>query len=325
MKLDLSKILILLFFFAFLSCDTSSTDPNNNVTDDFNLLVVDDLGKVYEIGNNSGHIEQTGLINKQIDGTFLNLSSIVSSEDKIYALEYFYNPGPTNNLLIFDKQTGTTNMVVLDIPENLIGDENMIFGLTTYGPNLIAILSENAFETNGTKHLVLINLESYQLEDLGITFSEDRISSIQYLNDKIYISTGNEGFLELNLNTNSVNNIQFSNTIINGSKLAVVDNNRLALMQFDNTNNILNDFKPIELNLTNQTYVEKSNNTTFGYVNPSGTTIYKNNEYINLFSSSELEIYYGILKCNFETDTIEMVTINSNDLNRNMIIVGTVD
>ncbi|MBU2920451.1 hypothetical protein KO504_03795 [Winogradskyella psychrotolerans] len=102
-------------------------------------------------------------------------------------------------------------------------------------------------------------------------------------------------------------------------------NNRIALMQFDHNNNITNDLKPIELDKTNQTFTDKSNNNLFGYATPSGTSIYKNDEYINLFSSADLEIYYGILKCNFETNTIDMVTINSTTINRNMVILGTVD
>lgn len=317
--------LILLLFISIFSCDSSSDDANNNISDNYSLLVVDNLGKVYEIGNNTGEIEQIGTITKQIDGTFLSLGTIAASEEKIYAIEYFYDPGPINNLLIFDKQSGTTEMVPLEIPNNLIGDENAIISLATYGSNLIAVLTENALQNNTTKNIVSINLETYQLEELGITFNEDGIASMQILNDRIYISTGNEGFLEIDLSTNSVNNLQFNNTIINGGKLAIINNNRIALMQFIHDNNIFNDFKPIELDLINQTFTDKSNNNLYGYANPSGTTIYKNGEYINLFSSSELEVYYGILKCNFETEAIEMVTINSTTINRNMIIVGTVE
>ncbi|WP_418639032.1 hypothetical protein [Winogradskyella sp.] len=320
-----STFLILFLLINALSCDSSSDEINNSTTDDYNLLVVDDLGKVYEIGNNTGNIEQTGTINKQIDGTFLGLGTITSTEDKIYAIEYFYDPGPVNNLLIFDKQTGTTEIIRLEIPENLIGDENAIAGLTTYGSKLIAILTEDLYLNNNIKNIVSIDLETYQIEDLGITFYENGITSMEYTNDKVYISTINEGFLEINLNTSSVNNLQFSDTIINGGKLAVIDNNRIALMQFDHNNNITNDFKPVELDITNQTFTDKSNNNLFGYATPSGTSIYKNDEYINLFSSADLEIYYGILKCNFETNTIDMVTINSTTINRNMVIIGTVD
>ena len=329
MKPAKSIFLILFLLLSVLTCDSSSDDssdnPNNNVTDDYNLLVIDNLGKVYEIGNNTGDIEQTGLINKQIDGTFISLSTITSFEEKIYAIEYFYNPGPTNNLLIFDKQSGTTEIVPLEIPNNLIGDENTIFALTNDGSNLIAVMSETAYQVNSTKHLVSIDLETYQIEELGITLNEDKITSIQNFNNRVYISTLTEGFLEINLNTNTVNTLQFSNTIINGGKLAVIDNDRIALIKFDHSNNITNDFKPIELDLINQTFTDKSNNNSYGFVNPSGTSIYKNDEYLNLFSSSEFEVYYGILKSNFETDTIEMVTINSTDFNRNMIIIGTVD
>ncbi len=328
MKSTISNFLILFLLIGVLSCDNSNDDTNddtNNIIDNYNLLVVDNLGKVYEIGNNTGEIEQIGTINKQIDGTFLSLGTITASEEKIYAIEYFYDPGPINNLLIFDKLNGTTEIVPLEIPDNLMGDENAIIALTTYGSNLIAVVTENALQNNTTKSIVSIDLETYQLEELGITFNEDAITSIKYINEKIYISTAYEGFIQLNLNTNLVNNLQFNNTIINGGKLAVIDNNRLALMQFDYNNNITNDFKPIELDLINQTFTDKSNNNLYGFANPSGTTIYKNGEYINLFSSATLEIYYGIIKCNFETNNIDMVTINSTSINRNMIILGTVD
>ena len=315
----------LIFLIGVFSCNTSDDQPDNTIIDDYNLLVVDDLGRVYEIGNNTGEIIQTGIITKQIDGTFLNLSTIVSSEDKIYATEYFFNPGPANNLLVFDKESGTTEIVPLEIPNDLIGNENAIAALATYGSNLLAVLTGDYMFSNNNKYIVSIDLESYEMTNLGVIFNEDGITSLQVVNDSVFITTGNEGFLEVDFTTNSVNNLEFSNTLINGGKLAVIDNNRLALMQFDHSNNILNDFRPIELNLVNQTYIDKSDNESWGYANPSGTSIYKNNEYINLFSSAELEIYYGILKCNFETDIIEMVTINATDFNRNMIIVGTVD
>jgi len=189
----------MLTFFT-LSCGGSDNEtinePDNEIIDDYKLLVTSDLGEIFEIGNNTGNIESVGQINKENSSSILPSSTLISSESKIYSIEYIYNPSPTNNLLIFDKQNGTTQVIPLILPSNINGDEKGIIALAWDNNNLIGILAENVLINNSTKHIININLQDNSITDLGITFNEDKITSMKKINSKLYLSTWGEGFIE---------------------------------------------------------------------------------------------------------------------------------
>ena len=287
----------------------------NEVVDDYKLLAASDLGEVFEIGNNTGNIENIGQITKESNNTFLSTNTLVSSEDKIYAIEYLYNPSPTNNLLIYDRQDGTGQIIPLTIPSTINGDERGIIALAWDNNNLIGVLAENILINNSTKHLININLQDNSITEMGITFNEDAITSMIKINSKIYITTWGEGFLEINLTNNSVNNV----SSINGSRIAKITDTELGIMQAVSGN--INGAKPGVLNLTTQTISDNSNGETYGLVTVFGNTIYDSGIYLNLVSSNNLNLYLGILKSNFGTNENSIVEINSTSVNRNLIIL----
>ena len=139
------------------------------------------------------------------------------------------------------------------------------------------------------------------------------------INSKLYISTWGEGFLEVDLVNNSVNNINS----INGSRIAMINNSELAVMQ--SVSGSINGAKPGVIDLTTQTLSDNSNGETYGLVTVFGNTIYENGIYLNLVSSSSLNLYLGILKSNFGTNENSIVEINSTSVNRNLIILDTND
>ena len=174
---------------------------------------------------------------------------------------------------------------------------------------------KNILINNSTKHLININLQDNSITEMGITFNEDAITSMIKINSKIYITTWGEGFLEINLTNNSVNNV----SSINGSRIAKITDTELGIMQAVSGN--INGAKPGVLNLTTQTISDNSNGETYGLVTVFGNTIYDSGIYLNLVSSNNLNLYLGILKSNFGTNENSIVEINSTSVNRNLIIL----
>ena len=295
---------------------TINLNDINEIVDDYKLLAVTDLGEIFEIGNNTGEIENIGQIPKESNDTFLSTNTLISSEEKIYSIEYLYNPSPSNNLLIYDRQDGTGQIIPLTIPSTINGDERGIIALAWDNNNLIGVLAENILMNNSTKHLININLQDNSITEMGITFNEDAITSMIKIDSKIYVTTWGEGFLEIDLTNNSVNNVNS----INGSRIAKITDTELGIMQAVSGN--INGAKPGVLNLTTQTISDNSNGETYGLVTVFGNTIYDSGIYLNLVSSNNLNLCLGILKSNFGTNENSIVGINSTSVNRNLIILG---
>jgi hypothetical protein len=329
-KIKIKSLLILCSIFL-LSCGSSDDDaatvtpptggsgseiPNTPITDTNLLIATTNLGEVFQIGNNTGDITNIGQITRENNASILTMQSFVATDDKIYAIEYLYNPSPTNNLLIYDRQTNTTQIQPLTLPATIMGDERGFISLVLDGTSLIGILAENVLVTGQPKHIVRIDLQDYSITELGITFTEDAISDMEKIDSKLYVSTWGSGFLEIDLNTNTVTN----NTTINGSRLARVSDTELAIMEvFPNS---INGARPGIINLTNQTLTPNAENDTFGLVFVFGSTLYANQTYLNLVVTND--IYFGILKTNFDTGENTLVEVNSTDVDRNMIIVDVV-
>jgi hypothetical protein len=300
--------------------DTANITINLNdiieIVDDYNLLAISNLGEVFEIGNNTGNLEKVGQVERESNNSILSTNNLIASNNKIYCIEYIYNPSPTNNLLIFDRQNNTTQRVPLTLPSSIVGDERGIIALEWNNNNLIGVLGENVIINNFTKHIININLEDYIITDLGITFNEeDKITSMKKINSKLYLSTWGEGFLEIDLTNKSVNNINS----INGSRLAQINESELAIMQY--VPGFFNGAKPARIDLSNQTVSNNSDDEIYGLVTLSGNSIFKNQIYLNLVSTSNL--YFGILKTNFETNESSIIEINSTSVDRNLIILDT--
>tara|TARA_B110000259_G_scaffold122014_1_gene138445 strand:- start:235 stop:1203 length:969 start_codon:yes stop_codon:yes gene_type:complete len=315
-----SNYLFLLILILTLSCeesDTETTDePDNEIIDDYNLLAVSNLGEVFEIGNNTGILEKIGQIERENNNSILSTNNLIASNNKIYCIEYIYNPSPTNNLLIFDRQNNTTERVPLTLPSNITGDERGIIALAWNNNNLIGVLGENVIIDNFTKHIININLEDYIITDLGITFNEeDKITSMEKIDSKLYLSTWGDGFLEIDLTNKSVNNVNS----INGSRLAKINESEVAIMQ--SVPGFINGAKPARINLSNYIISDNSTDEIYGLVTLFGNSIYENQIYLNLVSTSDL--YFGILKTNFQNNESSIVEINSTSVDRNLIILDT--
>jgi len=294
-------------------------EPDSEITDDYFLLAVSDLGEVFRIGNNTGNIEGAGQLNRENNSSLIVTGTITSSNENIYAVEYLYNPSPTNNLLIFNRQNNTSQIVPLTLPGTISGDERGIVALTWSGDNLIGVLAENVLNTRSVKHLISIDPQDYSTSELGITFNEDRISSIEKRESVLYIATWGEGFLEVNMENSTVAPLEFNNTALNSSRMAIINDTEIAVMQA--VEGFINGARPVSINTANQTISDESNSEVYGLVTVLGSSIYENQIYFNLVSRDNL--YLGILKSNFQTNENTIVEVNSTTVNRNLIIVDT--
>ena len=83
----------------------------------------------------------------------------------------------------------------------------------------------------------------------------------------------------------------------------------------------INGAKPARINLSNYIISDNSTDEIYGLVTLFGNSIYENQIYLNLVSTSDL--YFGILKTNFQNNESSIVEINSTSVDRNLIILDT--
>jgi len=321
-----SKFLIILCFIAIVSCDSSSDDSSIvdpvEVSDDFKLLSVTDIGEIFSIGNNTGEVSIIGNLDLQRSASLLSNTNITASSESIYGIEYVYDPGPTNNLLMFNRNTRLASRMVISLPNTIPGNERGIIAMTYNGSGLTAVVTEDIFRARATKHVVDINLQTNIATDTGITFNEDVLTSIRQIDNKLYISTNNEGFLEINLTDNSVIKPVFNssnNAEGNGVRLAVIDNNKLAILNRVSNNG--GRLAPALINISNKTITLINTNDTFGLNSSLGGSVYRNNIYFNLivFNSGEI----NLLKTNFSTMENTFVRVQENPIRGNAVIIDT--
>ncbi|MEM6718199.1 MAG: hypothetical protein AAF611_02690 [Bacteroidota bacterium] len=326
MKKNSFSLLLLVLSIFCVSCNSSDDTPQNapplevdvpGPVDDLLLIAATNLGEVYNIGNNVAFAGNMGQIDKENSASILPMQTLIGKDDTIYAIEYLYNPTPTNNLLVYEVSTNTTQIVPLTLPSTIMGDERGIIALAwNDDSNMTAILSENVLINGATKHLVNINLQDYSITELGITFTEDTITSMLNVGTNIYVSTWNQGFLTIDTTTNSVTN---TNTI-NGSRLAQISTTELALMQ--NSTTSVNGARPATINLSNSTVTPNDTTEEYGLINIFGGTILEDQTYLNLVSTSD--VFLGVLKTDVTTGESELTAITSTgSVDRNVVIVTT--
>lgn len=315
--------LVIIFTLILLSCDSSDdkmiAPPESETADSTILLTATNTGEIHEIGYTSGSLKKVGQINKENNSSLIATSTLTATENNIYAIEYLYNPAPSNNLLIYNKLSSTSQIKPLQLPNSIPGNEKAIIALDVAlnGSTLIGVLDTDILAVNSTKHIITINTESGFISTTGITFTEDKITSIKRLGPKLYVSTWASGFLEIDLDFHTVENLHFNNLELNGSRICHLDNSEIAFMQA--VPNTINSAKPVILNPINQTLTDHSENTNYELATLFGSSLVKFNTYLNLVSTDT--VFFGVLKTNLETNETELLEINSASVNRNMVIL----
>lgn len=307
------KYLLLSIIILFISCSSSDEQPNNNISDNYKLITVNSEGKIFEIGNNTGLISQIGQINAP--NNLLILSSIVNFDNKILSSEA--NISAPNVIFEYNKASNTTNNINLNIPSSVISTMNeALLGPMTYdGNSILAVVNENLPNNTHPSKLIAINPQTYTVTDLDISFYQVGITSIIYGNNKLYMSTMNNGILEVDLNLKTVTSISSN---VGTTRLTKIDNTTLAYNQLGGTNWV-NAMKPYQINLTNNVVTDKSQNTFYSLGNTAGNGFYINSEVLNIVYKQNNE--FGLLKLNYLTDEIMFVSLDKNIVGVNSIII----
>lgn len=306
------KHLLLSILILFISC--TSSDSNDNVSDDYKLITVNSEGEIFDIGNNTGEISQIGQINAP--NNLLILSSIVNLDSKILSVEA--NVSEPNVVFEYNKTNNTTTNINLNIPTSVTSSMNEPFigSMTFDGNSILAVVNENLPNNTHPSKLISIDPQTYNVTDLDISFYQVGITSMIYTNGKLYMSTMNNGILEVDLSLKTVTAIT---TNTGTTRLVKIDNTTLAYNQLGGTNWV-NAMKPYEINLTNNNITDKSQNIFYTLGNINGNGYYTNSEVINIVF--KLNNDFGFLKMNYITNEIKFVPLNVDIIGVNSIIIG---
>ncbi|MEZ4853364.1 hypothetical protein [Flavobacterium sp.] len=319
------KNLLLSILIVFISCDSANEAPtnetnnenNNNqnevVTDTYKIVTANSEGKIFEIGNNTGTINQIGQITTQ--DNLLMLTSFINFNTKIICKEA--NIPLANVIYEYDKATNTTSTINITIPSSVTSTMNEPFlaQMTFDGNSILAVVNENLPNSTHPSKIVAIDPETYTITDLEISFYQVGITSLVYANDKLYMSSLNNGILEVDLNLKTVTQIT---TTVGASTLAKIDNTTLSYTQLGGTNWV-NACKPFEINLTNNVVTDKSQNTFYSLGNIYSNGFCTDEEVLNLVFKQTNQ--FGLLKLNYTTNEVKFVAINQNSISVNAVII----
>lgn len=206
-------ILVLLLIYSCSENTGFEKEPEEekeHVEDDYAYLVLENTGKLHTIGDKTGIVSTVG----EIEGLKFNtvFNSVTSSSTKIYIYEAQFDP-PRGNLFILDRENLTSEMVVLDFPEEF-GDNPGLQSLDWMESNgkLIGVVRPD-FDlptTQGPIKLVEINPENFEIKSFnGLNFYTEgyqNFYSSTLRNEELYISASKNGdflnndFLRINLN-----------------------------------------------------------------------------------------------------------------------------
>jgi len=324
-KISVFLSVFIMSIFA-LSCGSSDDIIDNNqnievpedeVVDDYNLLSVTSEGDIYKIGNNTGAVNQIGQIPAQHN--LIMLSTVCKVDAKIYAFEAIAYPSQT--FLIYDELTNSTTTMQLTFPNSIASVMNgpMFSNLKYNGSELVALVIDEY--SNNPSKVVSIDLQSYEVTDLGISFPQRDIISTELINNDLFLTTRQNGFIKLDLNTGSVTELTDNGNRITGARLTKISDSKLALMKL--ISGYVNGIKPFEYDLSNDTFSDKSLGINYFVGSVNGKSFFHNGEVLELVSI-ENEIGQYILKANYQTNEIKTVKI-LNEYEANIVIIGIVE
>lgn len=213
MKTYIKLLLYLFIAFTFVFCsDTSGTDEGqeqvsdddpisqdddnqNSDIDDFNYLVLNSttfngnsILPIYEVGNNSGEIIDSG----QIPGVRFNVfnSTVVANNSEVYFYEQNFDPFE-GYIHIYDKTEGTSEKTTINLDTELFGNSPGIISMDwdSKRETLIAIVKSNIEFTVGVSKVVEIDPNTLEVVDLNINLGDSFFTTSTTLKDsKLYVS-----------------------------------------------------------------------------------------------------------------------------------------
>ncbi|MBU2525406.1 MAG: hypothetical protein KKC03_02250 [Bacteroidetes bacterium] len=322
--MNFKSIFFGLLMLSLYACSGSGSDePIENevpLQDVFNFLIISDKGELHAVGNNSAHAKKVGNIEGVSD--FILLNNFTLNNTHIYKSLQEFNEVPEFFMLVYNRASKTTEKHKLHVPTGIEAPSPSLFNLAWSEQGVYALLVKDIDIQSPFMHLVKVNVDDYTLTDLGIQVPFKEFTSMELLNNSLYLSTWNAGIWQINLSDGEAKELLFNGESIGGSRLAAIDNNRLAFMKSHSF--ILNAATPVELNLLDQTYIAKGSLDFVGLVDVMGKGYYdiSENEYINIITSNTLNVINGLLKTNFRNNTEVYTELKGfQSSNRNLIVL----
>lgn len=332
MKNNYLHVLLLVCTILCISCEKSDDNVNpviasfddwlevvDNTTtlDDLLLIAVGLRGEVVSIGNNSGNVINLGAITMDENNSYLAPQTIVATETTIYGVEYAYDASDTNKLLVYDMASNTTQSIPLTFPTTIEGEQIRIIALEwDNSSNLIALVDEDFYSAGSTRHLVNINLQDYSITEIGVRYNGDIVTSMKKVGNNIYISTWNEGLIEIDLTTNTLNTINN----INGTRLAQISDTKLAFMQAYGY--AIKGVRPSIIDTASQTVTPNFETASIQVEDILGGSVFVNQNYYNLVVGPGVP--FGVLRTDFSSDKSILTPVSSLTLTSRIHIVNAI-
>lgn len=226
--------LLVLFSCAKEEVEQQPEKSPESIVDTYKYIAVNGSGaaQLYEIGDNSGTFEKTGLF----AGIEFNLvpNALTTSESSIYSYQQLYDPH-IGKIFVYEKATKQVKSSTIDLSGDF-GQFAVIIGLDwdEMNQSLIGIINDNYLDANAPNYVVRINPETYQIEDLDIEFFQKNINSSLLRNSTLYVSSfSNEqinDFNQIDLSNKEVIKLAFENPkdIFTGLSKNTVNNTLFA-------------------------------------------------------------------------------------------------
>mgnify|MGYP007061002439 CR=1 FL=1 len=258
------------------------------------------------------------------------LSTICRVDSKIYAFEVIAYPLQT--FLIYDELTNSTTTAQLAFPNSITSVMNgpIISSLKYNGSELIALVIEEYSNNQG--RIVSIDLESYEVTDLGISFPQKDVVSIELIDNDLFLATLQNGLIKVDLSNGSITELTDDGNRIKGTRLTKISDSKLAVM--NRISGFVNGIKPFEYDLTNNTFSDKSLGNNYAVGSITGKSFFyqgevldfvfvENNEEEPNEDGSIVEYSNYILKDNYQTNEIKTVKVSKKEAN--IVIVDIVE
>ncbi|MCB7480540.1 hypothetical protein [Christiangramia sediminis] len=238
--------LLLILSLIFVSCSKDS-EPNEEtpqpeeplIEDEFQYIALRNDGKLFTIGDQSGVVELAGNIPGLEFNTIFN--TVTSSSENTYIYESWFDP-PQPRLFIRNRETGNSEMIELDFPEEFGSVPGfMSLDWDERQNNLVGIIRHEFDSPTMNKPIKIARLDpdTYNilvLEDIDLnTLGYQNVFSSQLINQKIYVSASKNSrvsdadLLEVDLSNKTIKVLSQENIETGLMNLAAIPNTNKLL------------------------------------------------------------------------------------------------
>lgn len=309
----------LVFFLAIglvtSSCNNDDTGTENPIpAESGKVIAVSELGAASAIDIATGQSVVLG----QIEGitSFMISSTITQSDDKVFGVEYVYEPGPINRLFVYDRSTNTSQSVDLVLPQEIPGEERGIVAMAWNGTELLCIVMENVLVSQSPVHVATIDpANNYEMALLPVELGSDEFFSMAANATTAYLSTSSAGILVLDLQANTSSPL-VPGTITNGSKLSLAGD-ELYFTELSGE-----DKFPSVITLTDLSITRLSSPAPIASQRTTGFYDADKGEYLLITSGGSSEPFLELYRAEFAANSASTVSLSGSGLTSNMVIVG---